>query len=120
MVQSGNLARDPELRYTPTGTAVCDLRLAINIPNLDDALFMDVTVWEKLAETCAEALRKGSKVVVYGSLRPESWTDKEGNPRSKVTIRATQVEFMSPRPSDELDAAAEVTPRAPEPDRLPF
>lgn len=125
VVIEGNLTRDPELRYTGSGTAVCGLRLAVDIPGSEEPMYLDVTCWEKLAEVSAERLRRGSKIVASGTLRPESWTDKDGTARSKITVRAINLTFMSPRAIDtlasDLDAAAEASPRASnDPDQLPF
>jgi single-strand DNA-binding protein len=112
---SGNLTADPELRYTATGTPVCSMRLAHNMGKDDEPLFIDISAWERLADACAESLRKGMKVAVQGTLRPETWTDKEGNKRSKVSIRAISVDFLTPRPetSQETPRTTETEPDLP-------
>lgn len=98
----GNLTDDPEMRYTETGTAVTSFSIAIN--NGKDKhgedrppTYIDVQAWEKLAENCAEYLRKGKKVAVSGPITVDKWTDNDGNKRQKYRIRAMNVEFLSPR-----------------------
>ena len=98
----GNLTRDPEIRYIPSGQAVTTLGLAVNEKHGkgDDAketvLFIDVTVWSKTAENCAEYLKKGSPVFIEGKLRLETWDDKETQQkRSKVSVTALSVQFLS-------------------------
>ena len=100
----GRLASDPELRYTPQGTAVAHMRLAVPRPTSgDDADFFDVVVWDKQAEACAEHLHKGRRVAVDGSLRQQTWTDEESQQRrSRVEIVAGRVEFLdAPRRADQ-------------------
>lgn len=102
----GNLTRDPELRYIQSGTAVLDLRLAVNRRVKksdgtwgDEAAFIDVTVWSKLAENCAEYLSKGRPVFVEGYLRLDEWEDKKtGDKRSKLKVTADNVQFLGGRP----------------------
>lgn len=104
----GNLTRDPELRYTPGGSAVTDLRLAINRiyttkegERREEATFIDVTVWDRQAENCCQYLKKGRSVHVEGSLRMESWDDKTtGEKRSKVKVLAEMVQFLDSRRDD--------------------
>ena len=102
VILMGNLTRDPELRYTGSGTAVCQLGLAVNRTYKtqsgelrEDPCFIDVTAWGKQAESCNNYLRKGAPVFIEGSLRLESWSDKNtGQNRSKHTISADQVRFL--------------------------
>ena len=105
---AGNLTRDPELRMTPGGTAVCDLGLASNRryrKQGDDQLqeetcFVTITVWGRQAENCNQYLSKGKQVVVEGRLKYDQWTDKEsGKNRNKLTVVADRVHFM-PRSSE--------------------
>jgi single-strand DNA-binding protein len=101
----GNLTKDIELRYTPSGMAVTDLRLAVNERVKDGdswtekAMFLDVTVWGRQAETCDQYLGKGSSVMVEGRLQMDEWTDKQdGGKRSRLKVVASRVQFMgSPR-----------------------
>lgn len=97
----GNLTRDPELRYTPAGQTVATLGLAVNSKYKsgdewkDDVLFVDITVWGRSAENCAEYLSKGSPVMIEGRLKFRSWEDKEGQKRSKIDVTANSVQFLS-------------------------
>ena len=98
----GNLTRDPELRYTPAGTAVVNLRLAVNRRYKDrngefkdEACFLTVVVWNKQAETCNQYLKKGSSVFIEGLLQSRSWEDAaSGKQRSVVEVRAERVQFL--------------------------
>jgi len=95
----GNLVRDPELSYTPKGTAACKFAVATNrYFKQDDELqkevaFFDVTTWARLAEVCGEYLKKGRGVRIVGRLAQDRWTDPEGRARSRVYIVAEHVEF---------------------------
>lgn len=99
----GNLTRDPEVRYIPSGTAVADLGVAVNERFKDrdsgewreKAVFVDVTVWRRQAETCAEYLSKGSPVMIEGRLQLDQWENSEGQKRSKLKVLADRVQFLS-------------------------
>ena len=116
----GNLTRDPEVRYTPKGTAVCDLSLAINrsIPPekeggdwREETVFVDVTLWGKTAENAGQYLAKGRNVFVDGRLALETWEDKQsGQKRSKLKVVAESLQFL---PSKAPGQAQEATPEAP-------
>jgi single-strand DNA-binding protein len=97
----GNLTRVPELRYTPSGTAVADLRLAVNRnyttqtgEKRDETCFLTVVVWGKQAESCREYLDKGSPILVEGRLQTRDWETKEGQKRSVTEVVAERVQFM--------------------------
>ncbi len=97
----GNLTKDPELRYTPQGTAVANLRMAVNrkYRNKDQELkeevcFITAVVWNKQAETCNQYLHKGSSVFVEGRLQSRTWDDNTGAKRSVIEVRAERVQFM--------------------------
>jgi single-strand DNA-binding protein len=102
----GNLTRDPELRYTPSGTAVTTLRIAVNDRVKrggewgDAAYFFDCVVWGKQAESCSEYLAKGRKVGVQGKLTWREWEARDGSKRQSVEIVADRVEFLTPRGED--------------------
>ena len=106
----GNLTKDPEVRYIPSGTAVGDLRLAVSETfknkageQVEQTCFVDVVVWARQAETCGEYLRKGSPVLVEGRLQLDQWKTKEGEARSKLRVRADRVQFLgSPRSGAEF------------------
>jgi single-strand DNA-binding protein len=106
----GNLVRDPELSYTPKGTAVCKFTVACNRfwkqeeETQKEVSFFDVTAWMRLAEVCGEYLKKGRGVRVVGRLKQDRWTDPEGKGRSRVLIVAEHVEF---KPQLNKDKAAE-------------
>ena len=98
----GNLTRDPELRYTPSGTAVANLRLAVNRKFRDKAqqlkdetCFITAVVWSKQAETCNQYLHKGSSLLVEGRLQSRTWDDAQsGQKRSVVEVLAERVQFL--------------------------
>ncbi|MBL7130501.1 MAG: single-stranded DNA-binding protein [Candidatus Omnitrophica bacterium] len=98
----GNLTRDPELRYTPSGMAVTNLRLAANHRFKDrsgelkqDTCFINIVVWDKQAETCNQYLQKGRSVLIEGRLQSRSWQDNEGKNRSVIEVRADRVVFLN-------------------------
>lgn len=89
----GNLTRDPELRYTPTGSAVCSFSIATNRSwttdageKKDEADFHRIVAWNKLAELCSQFLTKGRKVYVEGRLSTRNWQDKDGGSRSTTEV----------------------------------
>lgn len=97
----GNLTRDPEVRYTPSGKAVGDLRLAVNRryrtadgDDRDETCYVDIVVWGRQAETCGEYLRKGSPVLVEGRLQYNEW-EKDGQKQSRIRVVAQRVQFLS-------------------------
>ena len=102
----GNLTRDPELRYTPQGTAVVNLRMAVNrrYKNKnqelkDEVCFITAVVWNKMAESCNQYLHKGSPVYVEGRLQSRSWDDQAtGKTRSVIEVRAERVQFLGQAP----------------------
>ena len=97
----GNLVRPPELRYTPSGTAVADLRLAVNRSyttqggeKREETCFLTIVVWGKQAEACGEYLDKGSPILVEGRLQTREWETKDGQKRAVVEVVADRVQFM--------------------------
>lgn len=114
----GNLVRDPELSYTPKGTAVCKFSVACNRAfKQDDQLqkevsYFDVSTWTRLAEVCGEYLKKGRGVRVVGRLKQDRWADTDGKAHSRVLIIAEHVEFKpQPRKQDGEDKEGEEKPR---------
>jgi single-strand DNA-binding protein len=109
----GNLVRDPELKYSPKGTAVCSFALACNRYFKQDeetqkeVSFFDVTTWSRLAEVCGEYLKKGRGVRVVGRLKQDRWTNPEGQARSKIEIVAEHVEFKPQVKKDGEEKTAE-------------
>ena len=98
----GNLTRDPELRVTPKGTAICQFGLAVNRQYKDDSgatrdetAFIDIEAWGKQGELCSKYLQKGSLAFIEGRLRFDSWEDKQsGQKRSKLKVVLDNVQFM--------------------------
>lgn len=98
----GNLTRNPELKYTPSGTAVTDLGLAVNESfknkageTVEQTCFVDVVIWGRQAETASEFLKKGSPAFIEGRLQFDQWENQEGEKRSKLRVRAERVQFLS-------------------------
>ncbi len=103
----GNLGQDPELRYTGSGTAVCNLRLATSESYKDrdgnmveNTEWHSVVAWSRLAEICGEYLKKGSKVYIEGSLQTRQWEDKEGATRYTTEIKAREMQMLDSRGGD--------------------
>jgi single-strand DNA-binding protein len=101
----GRLTRDPEKRSTPSGMAVAELGMAVNRrykassgEDREETCFLNVTVWGKTAELCAEYLRKGSPLFVEGRLKLDEW-EKDGQKRSKLGVVAERVQFLDSRSS---------------------
>lgn len=131
----GNLTRDPEVRYTPKGTAIANLGLAVNRvytteggEQKEEVTFIDIEVWGRQAETAGQYLSKGRPVFVEGRLKLDSWEDKEsGQKRNKLKVVAERVQFLgAPRggaefkdepPSDE--GPARPSGRGPRPSAPP-
>lgn len=97
----GNLTRDPELRYLNSGTAVCDMGLAVNRrfkrqdgESGEETCFVDLVVWGRQGENCNQYLKKGSGVFVEGRLSFETWETQDGQKRSKHKVVAERVQFM--------------------------
>jgi single-strand DNA-binding protein len=127
----GNLGRDPELRHTPSGKAVCTLRVATNESWTDQQSgerqerteWHGIVVWGRPAENCAQYLRKGRQVFVEGRLQTRKWQDKEGQDRWTTEIVADRVQFVGGGAGG--GASAEGDPEIPPPasggaDDIPF
>ena len=105
VVVVGNLTRDPELRHTPSGMAVCSLRVAVNTRRKDAATgewgekpnYFDVTVWGQQGESCAQYLSKGRQVGVQGRLEWREWDAQDGTKRQAVEVVADNVQFLGSR-----------------------
>ena len=97
----GNLARDPELKQTASGTVVCQFTIAVqrrfaNAEGRREADFLNVIAWRQLAENCARYLAKGRKAAVEGSIQTRSYDAQDGSKRYVTEIIADSVEFLSP------------------------
>lgn len=100
----GNLGRDPELRYTPQGTPVCNFTVATNEKRKDRngemqdiTTWFRVTLWGRQAETASQFLTKGRPVYVEGRLRVEEWQDRDGKQRYTLEVHATDLQFIGGR-----------------------
>ena len=114
IIIAGNLGRDPEMRFIPSGKAVTGFSVATNRTytnnqgeRVKETTWFNVNAWGELAETCNKYLNKGSKVLVEGRLNPDpetggprTWKDKEGNPKAVFEITAQTVRFLSSRGED--------------------
>lgn len=102
VVLVGNLTRDPELRYIPSGSAVSEIGLAVNDRVkkgdqwVDETTFVDVTLWGRTAEVANEYLSKGSSVLIEGRLKLDSW-EKDGQKRSKLRVIAEKMQMLGGR-----------------------
>ncbi|HUS40529.1 MAG: single-stranded DNA-binding protein [Pirellulales bacterium] len=118
VILMGRLTRDPDLRYTPNGTAVAEFGLAVNDRRKDsqsgewieDTQFIDITMWARQAEIAAEYLAKGSPIFLEGRLKFDSW-EKEGQKHSKLRVVAERMQFIGPR-GERSGQAAGGQPRA--------
>src|SRR3954466_14559531 len=103
----GNLTRDPEVRYTPKGSAVCDLGIAVNRSytldsgeKREEVTYVDVVLWARLAEIAGEYLKKGRPVFIEGRLQLDTWDDKQsGQKRSKLRVIGETMQLLGSRPS---------------------
>jgi single-strand DNA-binding protein len=109
----GNLTRDPELRYTTSGVAVANLRLAVNHRYKDrsgelkeDTCFVTVTAWDKQAETCNQYLQKGRLVFVEGRLQSRTWETQDKQKRSTIDVRAERIQFLDSKGGGATPGAA--------------
>jgi single-strand DNA-binding protein len=117
VVLVGNLTRDPELRHTPSGMAVCSLRLAVNTRRKDQATgewtekpnYFDITVWGQQGENCAQYLAKGRQVGVQGRLEWREWDAQDGTKRQAVEVIADSVQFLGSRGEGEAGSPQFVT-----------
>jgi single-strand DNA-binding protein len=137
----GNLTRDPEVRYTPKGSAVCDLGMAVNRvytteggERREEVTYVDVVLWARLAEIAGEYLKKGRPVFIEGRLQMDSWDDKQtGQKRTRLRVVGESMQLLGGRPGG-TGAAGEMTgenrqtsappkpsaPAEPDEDEIPF
>lgn len=127
VVLAGNITRDPELRYTPGGTAVCDFTIAVNEKWTDkngekkeSVSFIDCTVWQKGAEIFAQYMKKGRPVLVDGKLKQETWTDeKSGQKRSRLKVTVNNFQFLGSKEGSS-SGPPESDEGGPPPEDIPF
>lgn len=124
VILMGNLTRDPEVRTTPGGVMVADLRLAVNETfrdkttnaKVEKACFVDVAVWDQSAEICRQYLTKGSPLLVEGRLQYDEWKTPQGETRNKLRVRADRIQLVGGgqrpggAPSPEASTASSGTP----------
>lgn len=118
----GNLTRDPEVRYTPKGTAICTLGMAVNRnwttesgEKKEEVTFVDVDVWGRQAETISQYMSKGRPIFIEGRLKLDSWDDKEtGQKRSKIKVVCENFQFLGgPGKGAEFKEGGEERPARP-------
>ena len=117
----GNLTRDPDLRYTPKGTAVTEIGLAVSRiysgedgERKEETTFVDVTLWARLAEIAGQYLKKGRPVFIEGRLQLDTWDDKQtGQKRSKLRVVAENIQLLGSRQEGEPPAASSSTSAPP-------
>ena len=117
----GNLTRDPELRYTPSGTPICEFGLAVNRSyrtrdgeQRDETCFVNVSMWGRRGEVISEYFSKGTPILIEGRLKFDTWETAEGR-RSKLSVVAENFEFMGrPAPGTAPTEADSDRPRPPE------
>ena len=129
----GNVGRDPEMRYTPSGVAVTNFSVAVNRrwtredgQQQEETIWFRVSAWQRQAEICNQYLTKGQRVLVVGRMQESSiWTDQNGNPRASLQITAQNVQFLSTRAESEAlatdtDQAGESSAPAGSEEDIPF
>jgi single-strand DNA-binding protein len=130
----GNLGNDPEMRYTPSGQAVCNYNVAVNRSwtsndgsKGEETTWFRISSWGKRAELDNQYLRKGQKVLVEGRLNPDNdtggpriWTRQDGTSAASYEITAEQVRFLSSRAEDESGYTTNASPGISEPEDIPF
>jgi len=123
----GNLTRDPELRYSPSGTAVAKFGLAINRTykgqdgeEKKDVCFVDIVAFGKRAEFCANYFSKGKPIFIEGHLQYNSWETPEGQKRSKIEVMAEGIQFMGGPKAGEGTMGEEVPENDGAEDDIPF
>ena len=121
VILMGNLTRDPEIRQAGTGMKVAELGLAVtetwrdkNGQTKETTCFVDVVVWDKLAELCGQYLHKGRPVLVEGRLQMDEWKNQQGEKRTKLRIRADAVKFLGSPQQKAASAAPAAAPQAPD------
>jgi single-strand DNA-binding protein len=117
----GNLTRDPEVRFLPSGEAVADMQLAVSRKyktrdgqEKEEACFVGVDAWGRTAENCQKYLHKGSPILVEGRLQYHQW-EKDGQKHNRLRVNASRVQFMSSRSGDAARSGEAPPPAAPQP-----
>lgn len=120
----GNLTRDPELKYLPSGSAIANFGLAINRTwtkdgqKQEEVTFVDITLFGKVAEVAGQYVRKGQPLLVEGRLKTEEWTDKtSGQKRSKLVVIGENIQLLARKEDGQAAAPAPARQTAPAPAR---
>lgn len=130
----GNLGRDPEMRYTPSGQAVTNFSVAVNRrytgsdgQRVDETAWFRVSAWGRQAETCNQYLRRGSKVLIEGRVTPDQatggpriWNRQDGTPAASFEVTAQSVQFLSTRAEDDAFQASNPGGQTEAEDDIPF
>lgn len=127
----GNVGRDPEMRYTPSGQAVTSFSVAVsrtwvdpNNERRDETEWFNVVAWSKLAETCNQLITKGRKVYIEGRLQTRSWEGQDGQKKYRTEVVANTMLLLDSRPQGGQSGPREAEPGFPsddmEPDDIPF
>lgn len=117
VIMLGNLTRSPELKYSPTGTAIASFGIAVNRKFKqgdelkEEVCFLDVTVFGKQAESAAQYLDKGRQALVEGRLQQQRWETDGGEKRNKIVVIAESVVFVGHKPSDDPHGGPEEPPQ---------
>lgn len=126
---TGRLTRDAELKYTNSGTAICNFSIAVNRRYKDpksgewkdDTSFVDIVVWREAAERCGKVLKKGSPVHVEGRLKSSSYEAKDGSKRSKLEVEARRVQILEKAsPSGMSGGGEQEAPAGADIEEVPF
>jgi len=128
VILAGNIVRDPEVRFIPSGMAVSDNAIAINSTFKDkkETTFVEITLWGKQAELVAQYCKKGSPLLIEGRLRQENWETKEGQKVSRLRVVVEKMQFLGGKPNDKpTDNPTDNTPQTDVPpsngnDDIPF
>ena len=104
----GNVGRDPEMRYTQSGTAVCDFSVAVNRRWTDNktneqrekTTWFRISAWNRLAETCNQYVKKGMRILVTGEVDASAWVGQDGEARATLELTARDIKFLSSRDED--------------------
>jgi single-strand DNA-binding protein len=113
VILMGNLTRDPELRYTPEGVALCKFDMAVNSSyrrgeeGNEDTLFIGIVSWNKTAETAGQFLKKGRAVLVDGRLKSSSWETEDGSKRYRTEVVASVIQFLPKGSERDVNGAAQ-------------
>lgn len=105
----GKLGQAPELKFTPSGSSVCQFSMATSEKYMKDGQkqekteWHNIVIWGKIAEVCNQYLKKGSKVMIEGKIQTRTWDDRDGKKCYKTEINASQVEFLDSKPKSQGD-----------------